>query len=292
MINNQIPKINQLPQNFYQMQYMPNDTPQFTRQPNQFHLPISINPTFIPPQNIQCSYLPLLFPDQFLYPNQPYYFPRVFLPPQHNQINALNQLMICQNILNDNKNINNNILNGQKLNIMNKENLIENNCYNNNNYLNNNAISNEKEKKENEKDMINQLPKKFVIVHEKNKIEKKNILNINNEKINISENNNIDLNLLNKNKEIINKDFEQQNLIKINEKANENKENKENKTKLSLFTISNIKINTNINNGVNNNILNTNKNNQYMKIENNLIQNSNNQIELKNNLNKKEIIKV
>ena len=114
MINNQIPKINQLPPNFYQIQYMPNDTLQFTRQPNQFHLPISINPAFIPPQNIQCSYLPLLFSDQFLYPNQPYYFPRVFLPPQQNQINALNQLMVCHNILNDNKTINNNILNGQK----------------------------------------------------------------------------------------------------------------------------------------------------------------------------------
>ena len=175
MINNQ-PKINHIPQNYFPMPFMPNEHLQFSHQQNQFQLPIPINPGLTPPQNIQYLYFPLLLSDQFLYPNHPYFIPRMFIPPQQNQINALNQLMFSQNISNENKNINiNNNINGQT-NILNKENIIENNNYNYNNYINDNEIIDDKERKESEKDMSNLLPKKFVIIHENNQIEKKNIL--------------------------------------------------------------------------------------------------------------------
>ena len=191
MNNNLIPKINQIPQNYYPMPYIPNERFHFPHSQNQFSLPLPIATNFsTPSNNIQYHFLPLMLSDQFLY--HPYFFPRIFTPPQQNQnqINALNQMMIYQNFLNENKLYNNE----EKINSINKENKIDNNIYNNN-YINTNEGKNEKEKKENEKYINNQLPKKFFITHENNKLEKKNILKINNEKIKNSEINNIDINI-------------------------------------------------------------------------------------------------
>ena len=285
MNNNQIPKINQISQNFYPMPFIPNERLHFPHLTTQFPVPLPFNTNFPPPpNNVQYHFLPLIFSEQLLY--QPYYIPRVFTHPQQNPINALNQMMIYQNILNENKIINNE----EKELGINKENKIDNNIYGNN-YINTIEPKNEKEKKDNEKIYINnQLPKKFFITHENNKFEKKNILNTNNEKNKLSEINNIDLNILNKKKD----NFEQENILKINEKNNDIKEIKENKGKLSLFTISNIKMNTNVNNTINNNLFNQNKtNNLLIKIENNLNNNNINinndsQIQLINNLSKKE----
>ena len=272
MNSNQIPKQNQISQNYYPMPLIPNDPLHFTRQLNTFSLPISINSTFPPQNNIQYPLFPLMLSDQFLYPNQPYFLPTLFNPPsQTNQINALNQLMIYQNILNENKVVNNNLINNQKNNTINNQNpTIENNIYNKN-YLNIIEQNNDKDKKENDKFNINQFTKKFLIVHENNQLEKKDNLIMDNEKNKISENNNIDLN---KNNEFININSEQENILKNNGKNDENKEIKDNKGKLSLFTISNIKMNTNPNNGLNY---------SFIKPENILLQNNyNNKIENKN----------
>ena len=286
MNNSQINKQNQIPQNYYPMSLMPNDPLHFNGQINNFSLPLPLNSTFPPQNNIQYPLFPLIVSDQFLYPNQSYFLPTLFYPPsQSNQINALNQLMIYQNIMNENKALNNNSTN-EKNNTINKQNpTIENNICNNKFYLNSIEQNNDKDKKDNDKFNINQITKKFFIVHENNQLEKKNNLIICNEKNKISENNNIDLN---KNNEIININIEQENLLKNNGKNYENKEIKENRGKLSLFTISSIKMNTNPNNGLND---------PFIKPENILFQN-NYKIDNKNInipqlqfLNKKEINK-
>ena len=221
MNNNQIPKLNQIQTNYFPMPYMPFDQNKFSFPQNNFSLPLSMNQNLAPSSNIQYSLLHLLFPDQFLYPNQPYFLPNIFMPPVKNPLNTFNNLMVCQNILNKNEIINNIEINGQKINNINNKNCFENNCYNNN-YLNNNEINNEKSLKQNNIDIINQVPKKFVIFHEKNNLEKtNNSLNINNDTIKNSEINNkdFDFNLLNKNKEIdiLNKNYEKKNETKEKE---------------------------------------------------------------------------
>ena len=263
--NNQIPKTNLFPQNYYNLPYIQNNPYNFTSTQNQFPLSF-INPNLNQNTNLHYSnILPLIYPDQFLYPSQPFILPSLFNTPASNQINALNQLLLYQTLLNENKTINNNCINEQKNNninyinnVINKENQIENNIYNKN-ILDINEENNEKEKKD-EKFNMNQMPKKFFIVHDNNKFEKKNLLNVNFEKNKIPENNNIDFN----NKEIINKNYETENILKVNDRGLENKDIKENKGRLSLFTISNIKMNTN---GLN--TTNTNINNTLIKLDNN-----------------------
>ena len=250
MNNNQIPKINQGIPNFFPNPYIMNDNIQMNFNLNQFSLPNTICQTFSPQMNTQYPLLNLLFPDQFLYHNQPFLLPQLYTPQQPQlQLNALNQLINIQKILNGSKITNeSNELNRQ---ITNKMNSLENN------YLNNNDINTEKAKKDNFFGNLNQT-KKFVITHEKNDSEKKeNALNINilDDKNKLSEKNNINFALLtdkigsNKNvSNLINKNNEV-NILKINEKNNEIKDNK---GKMSLFTISNIKMN--LNNGINNNL--------------------------------------
>ena len=250
MNNNQIPKINQGIPNFFPNPYIMNDNIQMNFNLNQFSLPNTICQTFSPQMNTQYPLLNLLFPDQFLYHNQPFLLPQLYTPQQPQlQLNALNQLINIQKILNGSKITNeSNELNRQ---ITNKMNSLENN------YLNNNDINTEKAKKDNFFGNLNQT-KKFVITHEKNDSEKKeNALNINilDDKNKLSEKNNINFALLtdkigsNKNvSNLINKNNEA-NILKINEKNNEIKDNK---GKMSLFTISNIKMN--LNNGINNNL--------------------------------------
>ena len=263
MINNQIPKINQLPINYIPSTYMINDALHLNSAQNQLPLALSMNQSLPNPLNSQYPLLYLLFPDQFLCQNQPFYFPRFYIPPQQQaQLNALNQLMIYQKILNENKI--NDVMNEQKQSDINKENMHENNCYNDGGDL---IV--DREKKESFINNLNQSQKKFLIFHEKDKLDKNNtFLNFNDEKNKISENNNIDFNSLNNNKEV-NKNIN--NILKINEKNNEIKENK---GKLSLFTISNI--NTNVNNEINNNLLNRNKQViPTIRTENNSSQNNN-----------------
>jgi len=250
MNNNQIPKINQGIPNFFPNPYIMNDNIQMNFNLNQFSLPNPICQTFSPQINTQYPLLNLLFPDQFLYHNQPILLPQLYTPQQPQlQLNALNQLINIQKILNGSKITNeSNELNRQ---ITNKMNSLENN------YLNNNDINTEKAKKDNFFGNLNQT-KKFVITHEKNDSEKKeNALNINilDDKNKLSEKNNINFALLtdkigsNKNvSNLINKNNEA-NILKINEKNNEIKDNK---GKMSLFTISNIKMN--LNNEINNNL--------------------------------------
>ena len=271
MINNQIPKINQGIPNFFPNPYIMNDNVQMNPNLSQFSLPISMNQSFSPLMNSQYPLLNLLFSDQFLYPNQPLFLPQFFAPQQPQiQLSALNQLINIQKLLNENKIANNsNELNGQ---INNKKNSLENN------YINNNDINIDKEKKEYFYNNLNQT-KKFVITHEKSDTEKKaNILDILDDKNKLLEKNNINFTLstdklgIDKNfSNIINKGAEQ-NILKINEKNNEIKDNK---GKLSLFTISNIKMN--INNGINNNNLVQNGNPNDVKSE----------LLLMNNINKK-----
>ena len=259
MNNNQIPKINPILQNYYPLPTITNDPINFPYISNQFAIPLPIN-TFTPPNIIQYPIMPLILPEQLLYSNQPYFLPRMFSPPQTNQLNNLNQFMMYQNILNRNKIDNvNNIMNKQKLNT--KENIPENNFYNNS-LLNKNEKNDLKDKK----DINNQISKKFFIIHDTNSLDKKNIIKIDIEKNKILENNNSDLNLLNKSTDIINKSLGIKSLLTINEKNNEVKESK---NILSLFTTSNKELNaSNINNSINN---------------------SDNNILLNNNLNKEQI---
>ena len=176
-----------------------------------------------------------------------------------------------QKILNENKiAYNTNELNGQ---IINKKNSLENN------YLNNNDNT-DKVKKENSFNNLIQT-KKFVITHDKTDSEKKpNILNAFDDKHKVSENSNMNFTFpidkagINKNlNNILNKTTEQ-NILKINEKNNEIKDNK---GKISLFTISNIKMN--VNNGVNNNLT-----------QNNNLNDANNEIPYMNNINSKSAL--
>ena len=274
---NQIPKFNPIYQNYYLMPVISNDPINFPSRTNQFPIPLSIN-SFIPPNNLQYPIMPLMLPDQLLYSNQPSFLPRLLYTPQTNQLTNLNQLMMYQNISNGNKIIDddNSLMNRQKLNA--KENVPENN-FDNNNLLNKNENNDIKEKK----DINNLMPKKLFITHDTNKLYKKNIANIDFEKNKISGNNNINLNLLNKNKEIINNSLEINNLLTINEKNNDAKESK---IKLSLFTTSNkdlnaSNINSSINNLDNNNILlNNNLNNEQNQSINSL-----NNKDFNNNLN-------
>ena len=276
MINNQIPKINQVPINYIPPTYMLNDALHLNPAQNQLPLALSMNQVMSNPLNSQYPLFYFLFPDQFLCQNQPYFLPRFYLSQQQAQLNALNQLMIYQKILNENK-INDAMIE-QKQSDLNKENIHENKCYNDGCDL-----TADREKKESFNNNLNQSQKKFLIFHEKDNLDKNNIiLNFNDEKNKISENNNIDFNSLNNNKEV-NKNI---NIIKINEKNNEIKENK---GKLSLFTISNI--NTNVNNEMNNNLLNKNKQIiPIIKTENNSSQNNNesnnNQIKNKDDIHK------
>jgi len=261
MNNNQIPKINQLPINYVPTNYTLNDALHFNSPQNQLPLPLSMNQVFSNPLNSQYPLLYILFPDQFLCQNQSYFLPRLLLPQQQAQLNALNQLMIYQNLLNENK-INNAMIE-QKKNELNKENIHENNNFNGCD------LTVDREKKESLINNLSQSQKKFLIFHEKDNLDKNSIIqNYNEDKNKISENNNIDFNSLNNNKEI---DKNLANILKINEKNNEVKENK---GKLSLFTISNI--NTNANNEINNNLLNKNKQIiSSIKTENNSINNNN-----------------
>lgn len=277
MINNQIPKINQLPLNYIPTNYMLNDPLHLNSPQNQLPLALSTNQVFSNPLNSQYPLLYILFPDQFLCQNQSYFLPQLYLSQQQQaQINTLNQLMIYQNILNENKR-NDGIIE-QKSSDINKENIHENNSYNVS------ELTVNREKKEGFINNLNQSQKKFLIFHEKEQLNKNSIiLNFNEEKNKISENNNIDFNSLNNNKEI---DKNINNLLKINEKNNEIKENK---GKLSLFTISNI--NTNVSKEINNNLLNNNKKiNPSFKTENDFNNNinelNNNQIINKNNIHK------
>jgi len=273
MNNNQIPKINQGIPNFFPNPYIMNDNLQMNLNLNQFALPIPISQTFSPPMNTQYPLLNLLISDQFLYQNQPFLLPGFYTPQQPQiQLNAINQLINIQKILNENKIGNNsNELNGQ---ITNKKNSLENN------FLYNNDINIDNEKKENFFNNLNQT-KKFVITHENNDLEKKeNTLDINilDDKNKLSEKNNINFTFptdkigINKNIcNIINKNTEP-NILKINEKNNEIKDNK---GKISLFTISNIKMN--INNGINNNNF----------AQNGNVNDINNEMQLINNMDKK-----
>ena len=249
--NNQIPNINQFSPMYYPLPYMSNNPYVFTSQTNQFSLPLSMN---LMNQNTNMQYPPILPPmysDQFLYPNQPLLLPSLFNSSPSNQMNVLNKLILYKSLLSDNKDISNNGIFGQNNSInnindlINKYNQIENNIYNKNVIEENN----EKEKKD-EKFNMNQISKKLFIVHDNNK----------NEKNKISENNNLDL----KN-EVIDKIIETENIPKINDKNYEYKDIKENKGKLSLFTISNIKMNTDGLNNVNNNVI----NNPLIKLNNN-----------------------
>ena len=257
---NQIPKFNAIYQNYYLMPVIANDPINFPSRTNQFPIPLSIN-SFIPPNTLQYPVMPLMLPEQLLYSNQPSFLPRLLYTQQ------TNQLMMYQNISNGNKIIDNDnsLMNSQKLNA--KENVPENN-FDNNNLLNKIENNDTKDKK----DINNLMPKKLFITHDTNKLYKKNIANIDFEKNKISENNNINLNLLNKNKEIINNCLEINNLLTINEKNNDAKESK---IKLSLFTTSNKELNSsNINSSIN------------LKSFNNL---DNNNILLNNNLNNEQI---
>ena len=237
MDNCGFPKLNEIPMNLYQMNN--NIIP---TQQNQFSLPLNINQVI---QNNQNQILPLLFPEQLLSPNLFYLLPRLFIIPQPNQINYLNQLIIEQNLRNlnntmnlNNNNMINNLIHTQKINSLNGNNLenILNNKNNNNNEPN-------KEKRKNELSN-NPVGKKFFVIHEEPKpINSKNDLNNNNK--NKSENNNIFFNSL------------------------KTEQPEELKNKLSLFTISNTNTNIN-NNNINNDILSKKdtKMNQFIKLLN------------------------
>ena len=249
MDNCGFPKLNEIPMNLYQMNN--NIIP---TQQNQFSLPLNINQVI---QNNQNQILPLLFPEQLLSPNLFYLLPRLFIIPQPNQVNYLNQLIIEQNLrnlnntmnLNNNNNMINNLIHTQKINSLNGNNLenILNNKNNNNNEPN-------KEKRKNELSN-NPVGKKFFVIHEEAKpINSKNDLNNNNK--NKSENNNIFFNSLKT--ESIN-----------NNNPQTNQKPEELKNKLSLFTISNTNTNIN-NNNINNDILSKKdtKMNQFIKLLN------------------------
>ena len=234
MDNCGFPKLNEIPMNLYQMNN--NIIP---TQQNQFSLPLNINQVI---QNNQNQILPLLFPEQLLSPNLFYLLPRLFIIPQPNQINYLNQLIIEQNLrnlnntmnLNNNNNMINNLIHTQKINSLNGNNL--ENILNIKNNMNNEP---NKEKRKNELSN-NPVGKKFFVIHEEPKpINSKNDLNNNNK--NKSENNNIFFNSLKT--ESIN-----------NNNPQTNQKPEELKNKLSLFTISNTNTNIN-NNNINNDIL-------------------------------------
>ena len=170
MINNQIPKINQLPINYIPTSFMLNDALHLNPAQNQLPLALSMNPALSNPLNSQYPLLYLLFPDQFLCQNQPYFLPRFYLPQQQQaQLNALNQLMIYQKILNENK-INDAMIE-QKQSDLNKENIHENKCDNDGCDL-----SADREKKETFNNSLNQSQKKFLIFHEKDNLDKNNII--------------------------------------------------------------------------------------------------------------------
>ena len=142
MNNNQIPKINQIPQSFYPMPIISNERFHYPYPTTQFPLPLPITTNYPPlPNNVQYHFFPLILSDQLLY--QPYYIPRVFAHPQQNQINSLNQMMIYQNYLNEKKIFNNE----EKEYNINKENKNDNNIYDNN-YINPIEGKNEKKKKD------------------------------------------------------------------------------------------------------------------------------------------------
>ena len=176
MINNQIPKINQFPLNYGPTNFTLNDALHLNTPQNQLPLALSMNQAFSNPLNSQYPLLYILFPDQFLCQNQSYFLPRFYLPQQQAQLNALNQLMIYQNLLNENKR--NEAMIEQKNSDLNKENMHENNNYNACDLIL------DKEKKESIINNLNQSQKKFLIFHENNKLDKNNlILNFNEEKI-------------------------------------------------------------------------------------------------------------
>ena len=155
MSNYYFPKMNDIPQNLYQMR-IPQNNNFIQSQPNQFSLPLNLNQIIGNNQNIQNQLLPLLYPDQFLCQNPLYLLQRLLLIPQANQINYLNQLLLEQNLRNPNdlllnnninniNNIYNNLLNSQQLNNLNNNNLV--NILNNNNNNKNIMINNQPGKK-------------------------------------------------------------------------------------------------------------------------------------------------
>ena len=113
MNNNQIPKIRQDILNFYQMPNIQNEHFQLGFTQNNLSMPLPINQNFLIYPNYQSPQQHLLFPDQFLYPNQSYFLQKIFLLSQLNQINPMDHLILCQNLLNENKVFNYNKRNEQ-----------------------------------------------------------------------------------------------------------------------------------------------------------------------------------
>ena len=232
MNNYNFPKMNYVSQNLFQIPSGQNNN---IIQPdqNQLNFPLGINQILLNNQNIN-QLLPILYPDQFLCQNQLYFFPRLLVLPQVNQINLLNQLLLEKNIINQNNMMNlnnmnniNNMYNGLLFNTPQLNNLNENILTN---IINNNK-NNEQIKDKEKNEIINHSPgKKFLITHDNLNPNLKTDINIINEKI-TSENNNIYLNQL-KNSSSLNNNRPNQ---PLNEKPEENKDQK---SKVSLFTTS------------------------------------------------------
>ena len=198
MNNNQIPKINQFFPNYFSMPCIPNQSFQFITQQNQTPMPLSIGYNYYSPQNSQNPLLNFLFSNQFLYINPLNISQRILIPPQQNMLNELNQLILSQKLLNENIFNNSRQLNEQIINDNNKENMHENNIYNNNYNKNTKDSDIEKGIKEDYITNYNQQLNKFETIQENNKLENKiNFLYIGDDKNKISENNNIDFNILN-----------------------------------------------------------------------------------------------
>ena len=191
-------KMNEIPQNLYQMRLGQNNN-LIQSQPNLFSLPLNLNQIMNNNQNLQNQLLPLLYPDQFLCQNPLFLLQRLLLIPQANQINYLNQLLLEQNLQNPNdilvnnninniNNIYNNLLNNPQLNNING---------NNSTYiLNNKNIINDQEQnkpKENNVLINNQQGKKFLIKHEDNNSNLINPINQNQNLTNNTINNNINI---------------------------------------------------------------------------------------------------
>ena len=169
MNNYYFPKTKHIPQNLFQTPLIQNDN-SIQNQLNQFSLPINLNQMVANNQNIQNQLLPLLYPDQFLCQSPLYFFPRLLLMPQTNQINYLNQLITEQNLRNQNdllannniNNIYNNLINTQQLNILNQNILA--------NLINNKNNINEQNKQKDNKEIINNHPEKKIFTTQVNSI--------------------------------------------------------------------------------------------------------------------------
>ena len=117
MTNKQEPMISQIPLNCFKLPYGPEDPLQLNTLRTQFPLQLSIDNAFLSPQNVPYSTMPVFVSEPYLYRDQSFFIPKIYiLPQQQIQLNALNQYMLYQNILNDNKYINNKIPLSQPIN--------------------------------------------------------------------------------------------------------------------------------------------------------------------------------